>query len=334
MKLENRTILITGGTSGIGFELARQLIARGNTVIVTGRDPRNLQEAKSSLPAVHTIQSDASKAEEIDVALSRQVTAQFPACDTLFNNAGIMRNLNLNDQRPLTDVTRELDLNLNGPVQMVQAFLPHLKSRPNALIVNVSSGLAFIPFPLSPIYSAAKAGMHAFSRCLRVQLRGSKVTVSGAGSSGRGNKALSRRVRKRDERPERHAGRCSGVQSYRQYRSGQDGDSPRPQQRTLPAEPFGSIAYHLDKWPRWYVLGSSGPKMSTGMSHCRKWSAKSGKHHENLLSIHPCLERRVPPLHLPLLRCLGVICQKLRAPRRRTLRADSRHPREPASIRP
>ena len=176
MKFENRTILITGGTSGIGFELARQLIARGNTVIVTGRDPRNLQEAKSSLPAVHTIQSDASKAEEIE-ALSRQVMAQFPACDTLFNNAGIMRNLNLNDQRPLTDVTRELDLNLNGPVQMVQAFLPHLKSRPNALIVNVSSGLAFIPFPLSPIYSAAKAGMHAFSRCLRVQLRGSKVTV-------------------------------------------------------------------------------------------------------------------------------------------------------------
>ena len=176
MKLENRTILITGGTSGIGFELARQLIARRNTVIVTGRDPRKLQEAKSSLPAVHTIQSDASKAEDID-ALSRQVMTQFPACDTLFNNAGIMRKLNLNDQRPLPDVTRELDLNLNGPVQMVQALLPHLKSRPNALIVNVSSGLAFIPFPLSPIYSAAKAGMHAFSRCLRVQLKGSRVTV-------------------------------------------------------------------------------------------------------------------------------------------------------------
>ena len=176
MKLENRTILITGGTSGIGFELARQLIARRNTVIVTGRDPRKLQEAKSSLPTVHTIQSDASKAEEID-ALSRQVTTQFPACDTLFNNAGIMRNLNLNDQRALRDVTRELDLNLNGPVQMVQALLPHLKHRPNALIVNVSSGLAFVPFPLSPIYSAAKAGMHAFSRCLRVQLKGSKVTV-------------------------------------------------------------------------------------------------------------------------------------------------------------
>ncbi len=176
MKLEERTILITGGTSGIGFELARQLIERGNTVIVTGRDQRRVLEAQSSLPAVHAIQSDASKAADID-DLVRQVTKQFPACDTLFNNAGIMRNLNLNDQRSLTDVTRELDLCLSGPVQMVQALLPHLKSRPNALIVNVSSGLAFVPFPLSPVYSAAKAGMHAFSRCLRVQLKGSNVAV-------------------------------------------------------------------------------------------------------------------------------------------------------------
>jgi len=72
---------------------------------------------------------------------------------------------------------RELDVNLSGPVQMVQEFLPHLKSRPNALILNVSSGLAFVPFPLSPIYSAAKAGVHAFTRCLRVQMKGSKVLV-------------------------------------------------------------------------------------------------------------------------------------------------------------
>ena len=83
----------------------------------------------------------------------------------------------MNQPRSLTDVTREIDIDLNGPVQMVQEFLPHLKSRPNGLIVNVSSGLAYVPFPLSPIYSAAKAGLHAFTRCLRVQLRGSNVTV-------------------------------------------------------------------------------------------------------------------------------------------------------------
>jgi uncharacterized oxidoreductase len=176
MKLEGRTILITGGTSGIGLELARQLIARRNTVLITGRDQRKLEEAHSALPDVHTFRSDASRPEEI-ASLLQRVTAEFPACDTLFNNAGIMRNLNMNESRPLTDVTRELEINLNGPVQMVQGFLPHLKSRPDALIVNVSSGLAFVPFPISPIYSAAKAGLHAFTRCLRVQLKGSKVAV-------------------------------------------------------------------------------------------------------------------------------------------------------------
>jgi uncharacterized oxidoreductase len=176
MKLEGRTILITGGTSGIGLELAKRLIARRNTVIITGRDKQKLDEAKSALPGVHGLQSDASNPTDIE-ALRQWVTAEFPACDTLINNAGVMRNLDMNEQRTLTDTTRELDINLNGPVQIVQAFLPHLKSRPNAMIVNVSSGLAFVPFPLSPIYSAAKAGLHAFTRCLRVQLKGSSVTV-------------------------------------------------------------------------------------------------------------------------------------------------------------
>lgn len=176
MKLEERTILITGGTSGIGFELAKQLIERRNVVIITGRDQRKLKETESALPGIQTIQSDASKPNDIQSLLQR-VETEFPACDTLINNAGIMRNLNMNQSRSLIDVTREIDTNLNGPLQMVQAFLPHLKSRPNALIVNVSSGLAYVPFPLSPIYSASKAGLHAFTRCLRVQLKGSKVTV-------------------------------------------------------------------------------------------------------------------------------------------------------------
>ena len=176
MRLEGRTILITGGTSGIVYEMSKQLIARRNTVLITGRDQQKLEEAKSTLPGLHTFQSDASKPDDIQ-SLRQRVTTEFPAWDTLINNAGIMRNLNVSEPRSLTDVTRELDINLNGPVQMVQEFLPHLKSRPNGLIVNLSSGLAFVPFPLSPIYSAAKAGIHAFTRCLRVQLKGSNVTV-------------------------------------------------------------------------------------------------------------------------------------------------------------
>jgi uncharacterized oxidoreductase len=88
-----------------------------------------------------------------------------------------MRNLNLNQDRDLNDVTREIATNLSGPVRMIQKFLPHLKTRPRALIVNVSSGLAFIPFPASPVYRATKAAIHSFTQSLRVQLDGTGVTV-------------------------------------------------------------------------------------------------------------------------------------------------------------
>lgn len=176
MKLQHKTVLITGGTSGIGFELARQLLRKGNTVIVTGRDQARLDLARRTLPDIHVFQSDVSDPDAI-AALSDRVLARFPALDTLVNNAGIMRNLNLNRDRDLSDVTREIDINLSGPVRMIQQFLPHLKTRSNALIVNVSSGLAFVPLPASPVYSATKAALHSFTQSLRAQLAGSHVTV-------------------------------------------------------------------------------------------------------------------------------------------------------------
>jgi len=176
MKLEHRTVLITGGTSGIGLELATQLHRRGNTIIVTGRDQDRLDAVALALPGVHTVRSDVSDPGAI-AALHDEMMARFPALDTLVNNAGIMRNLNLNDERDLRDVTREIEINLSGPVQMVQQFLPHLKTREQALILNVSSGLDFIPFLPSPVYSATKAAMHAFTQVLRLQLDGTGVTV-------------------------------------------------------------------------------------------------------------------------------------------------------------
>ena len=127
MKLNQRTILITGGTSGIGFELAKQLLQRGNTVIVTGRDPQKLAATGKALTGVHTLQSDVSSPEAIS-ALQQTVCAQFPALDVLINNAGIMRNLDLNQERGLEDVTREIEINFSGPVRMIQQFLPHLKT--------------------------------------------------------------------------------------------------------------------------------------------------------------------------------------------------------------
>jgi uncharacterized oxidoreductase len=176
MKLEKKTVLITGGTSGIGFELAKQLLQRGNTVVVTGRDQQKLDAAKRALAGVHIFKSDVSDPDAI-AALHASVLAQFPALDTLINNAGVMRNLNFNQTRDLNDVTREIEINLNGPVRMVQQFLPHLKTRKGALIVNVSSGLAFVPFPASPVYCATKAAIHSFTQSLRVQLEDAGIVV-------------------------------------------------------------------------------------------------------------------------------------------------------------
>ena len=176
MKLKAKTILITGGTSGIGRELAAQLLQRSNTVIVTGRDREKLDATRRLLPGVHVFQSDVSDPGAI-TTLRDAVLERFPSLDVLVNNAGIMRNLNLNQDRDLIDVTREIETNLCGPVRMVQGFLPHLKNRKEALIVNVSSGLAFIPLPLSPVYCATKAAIHSFSQSLRAQLSDTGVTV-------------------------------------------------------------------------------------------------------------------------------------------------------------
>ncbi len=120
MRFERRTVLITGGTSGIGLELAKQLHQRGNVVLVTGRDPERLEAARRTVPGLHTFQSDVSDPGAIS-ALRASVLAQFPALDTLINNAGIMRNLSLHQERDLHDVTREIDINLSGPVRMIHA---------------------------------------------------------------------------------------------------------------------------------------------------------------------------------------------------------------------
>jgi uncharacterized oxidoreductase len=177
MKVSENTILITGGTSGIGLELARQFLALGNTVIVTGRDPSKFARVQRDLPQIHTIQSDVSDPEAI-APLCARITSEFPALNILINNAGIMRKINLQDRGTgLEDLSLEIETNLTGLVRMVRRFLPHLRKQPNSAIVNVSSGLAFVPFPISPIYSATKAGVHSFTQSLRVQLKNTNVKV-------------------------------------------------------------------------------------------------------------------------------------------------------------
>ena len=177
MKISNNTIWITGGTSGIGLELATQLLALGNTVIITGRDQPKLDRIKGEDPLLHVIQSDVNDPGAI-ASLYERVSRGYPALNILINNARVMRKINLQDKGcDLEDISREIETNLIGPVRMVKQFLPRLQAQTSAAIVNVSSGLAFTPFPISPIYGATKAGLHSFTQSLRVQLKNTSVKV-------------------------------------------------------------------------------------------------------------------------------------------------------------
>jgi uncharacterized oxidoreductase len=174
MELRNNTILITGGTSGFGYEFARQLLGLGNTVIITGRDQQRLDQTRGRLPGVHTFRSDVSDPAAIAV-LYAQVTQRFPGLNILINNAGEMRKIDL--RMALPDITREIEINLSGPIRMVQQFLPHLRQKSSAAILNVTSGLALVPLPMAPVYGATKAGLRSYTKSLRAQLRHTAVKV-------------------------------------------------------------------------------------------------------------------------------------------------------------
>lgn len=177
MDLQNSTILITGGTSGIGLELVKQLTDQGATLIVTGRNLDALITTKAQFPNVHTFQSDVSNPRDIE-RLYQEVTRQFPALNIIVNNAGAMRLIDLCDRSmDLENVTREIDTNLSGTIQMVHQFLPHLLKQTSAAIVNVSSGIAFMAYSSAPVYSATKAGVRAYTQALRLQLEDTNVKV-------------------------------------------------------------------------------------------------------------------------------------------------------------
>ena len=177
MKPTDNTILITGGSNGIGLELANQFLKLGNTVIITGRNLQRLNDVKKKFPELNIFQSDAGVPADIK-SLYDKVSIQFPKLNVLINNAGIMRKLNLLDTgMDMDNINQEIAINLSGPIRMVNQFLAHLKTKKHAAIMNVSSGLAFVPFPISPIYSATKAGVHFYTQTLRIQLKNTNVVV-------------------------------------------------------------------------------------------------------------------------------------------------------------
>ena len=171
MKTSGNTILITGGGSGIGRDLARRWHALDNTVIVAGRTEQSLRETAQEKAGIHAMTVDAADAADI-MRFADELLDRFPKLNVVFNNAGIMKYEDISSGRELSDAEAEVMTNLLGPIRLVDALVDHLKRQEGAAIVNVTSGLAYVPMPKAATYCATKAGLHSYTVSLRHKLSG------------------------------------------------------------------------------------------------------------------------------------------------------------------
>ncbi len=177
MKMTENTILVTGGGTGIGHALAKRFLDKGNTVIICGRREEKLREVQSRDPGLHIHVCDISR-ERDRIALVDQVTKAFPALNVLVNNAGLQQKINLQTTTmEWSRIQQEIDTNLAAPIHLSVLLGRRLSAQANAAIINVSSGLAFTPAAITPVYGATKAGLHSFSISLRAQLATAGVEV-------------------------------------------------------------------------------------------------------------------------------------------------------------
>lgn len=175
MKLTGNTILITGGGTGIGRALAHRFSDQGNIVIVTGRTQASLDEAIAGRDTMVAYTLDMANADAIRT-FAQEVVERHPALNVVINNAGIMRFEDLTQARDLADAEATVATNLLGPIRLTYALTAHLVAASDAAIVNVTSGLAFVPLTATPTYNATKAALHSYTLSLRHQLEG-KVGV-------------------------------------------------------------------------------------------------------------------------------------------------------------
>lgn len=178
MQISGNTVLITGGATGIGLALADVFVNNGNGVIICGRRESALQEARAKFPRLQTRIANLSTADGRQ-ALADWLIHTHPKLNMLVNNAGIQREFRV-DQPNLAETfmrENEIDTNLTAPIHLTFLLLPHLLKQPNAAIINVTSGLGYVPKAIMPVYCATKAALQSFTLSLRYQLTATSVTV-------------------------------------------------------------------------------------------------------------------------------------------------------------
>jgi uncharacterized oxidoreductase len=175
MNLTGNTILITGGGSGIGLAFASEFHQRGNQVIIAGRRRDVLDAATAAHPGMKSIVMDTADAAGLASGVAK-LTADFPALNAVLNNAGIMRPEDLK-KGSTADAEAIVATNLLGPIRLTAALMPHFLKQPSATILNVSSGLGFVPLALTPTYCATKAAIHSYTQSLRYQLKDTAIKV-------------------------------------------------------------------------------------------------------------------------------------------------------------
>ena len=177
MDLQANTILITGGSNGIGLALAERFLRRNNNVIICGRREEKLRAAKARFPKLNIRRCDVAD-EAQRIALHAWTIQEFPGLNVLVNNAGIQQRIDLKDQKSdWHSYKLEIAINLEAPIHLSKLFIPHLMQQPRPVIINVSSGLAFMPPAWVPVYGVTKAGLHSFTFGMRVQLAGVGIQV-------------------------------------------------------------------------------------------------------------------------------------------------------------
>jgi uncharacterized oxidoreductase len=177
MKTTENTVLVTGGSSGIGLAIAKAFLASNNQVIICGRDPEKLAQANQIHPELHTVTCDITQSDEVN-DLFGKIHDQFGGLNLLVNNAGILNRCEfVSDEDAFAKGEQEININLLGTLRVTKAALPLLLNEAESALVNISSIVALVPASNMGIYSATKAALHSFSRSLRHQLHNTPVRV-------------------------------------------------------------------------------------------------------------------------------------------------------------